>query len=109
MANVAPPMRISVTMKVYFRPIISPIRPKNNAPNGRTTKPAAKVAKVAKKEAVAFSFGKNWVEIILAKLPKIKKSYHSMSVPTVEAAMMATNSLVEVLGWVSSIIIQAKR
>ena len=71
MAKVAPPINISVTMKVYFRPIKSPNLPKNKAPNGRTTKPAAKVAKVDRKAAVGFSFGKNWVEIIVARLPKM--------------------------------------
>ena len=71
MAKVDPPIRTSVTMKVYFLPIKSPNRPKNNAPNGRTTRPAAKVASVAKKAIAAFSFGKNWEEIIVARLPKI--------------------------------------
>jgi hypothetical protein len=58
-------------MKVYFLPIKSPNLPKNNEPNGLTIKPAANVAKVARKAAVGFSFGKNWVEIMVAKLPKI--------------------------------------
>ena len=71
MANVEPPMSSIVIMKVYFRPIISPKRPKNKAPKGRTTNPAAKVARVARKAVVAFSFGKNWVDIIVARLPKI--------------------------------------
>ena len=58
-------------MKVYLRPMRSPSRPKNKAPNGRTTKPAAKVAKVLKKAAVGFPAGKNLVEIMVAKLPNI--------------------------------------
>ena len=58
-------------MKVNFRPIKSPNLPKNKAPNGRTTKPAAKVAKVERKAAVSFPGGKNLMEIIVAKLPKI--------------------------------------
>ncbi|MNX58307.1 hypothetical protein D3C86_891440 [compost metagenome] len=80
-------MSISVTIKVYLRPIISPSRPKNNAPKGRTTNPAAKVANVDRKAAVGLSEGKNFVEITMERLPKIKKSYHSMSVPMEEAPM----------------------
>jgi hypothetical protein len=49
----------------------SPRRPKKSAPNGRTTNPAANVAKVDKKAAVGFSEGKNFVEIVVAKLPKM--------------------------------------
>ena len=97
MAMVEPPINTSVIMKVYLRPIISPILPKTNAPNGRTTKPAEKVANVAKKAAAGFSFGKNSVEIIVARLPKIKKSYHSMIVPTEDAAMIGINLLLEFL------------
>lgn len=58
-------------MKVYFLPIKSPSLPKNRAPKGRTTNPAAKVAKVDKKAAVGLSDGKNFVEITTAKLPKM--------------------------------------
>lgn len=61
-------------MKVYLRPIKSPKRPKNNAPNGRTTNPAANVASVDKNPAVGLSVGKNLVEIIVAKLPKTLNS-----------------------------------
>ena len=39
-------MRISVRRNVYFRPTRSPRRPKTNAPNGLTIRPAAKVARV---------------------------------------------------------------
>lgn len=76
---------------------MSPILPKNKAPNGLTTRPAENVASVAKKAATGFSFGKNSVEIIVARLPKIKKSYHSISVPTVDAAMIGINLLLEVI------------
>ena len=41
------PMIVIVRRKVYFRPIRSPIRPKTMAPNGRTTKPMANVARNA--------------------------------------------------------------
>ena len=60
-----------VTKKVYFLPIKSPNLPKNNAPNGLTTKPAAKVANVDKNAAVGLSAGKNFVDNTTAKLPKI--------------------------------------
>lgn len=60
-----------VTKKVYFLPIISPNLPKNKAPKGLTTKPAAKVAKVERNAAVGLSAGKNFVERTTAKLPKI--------------------------------------
>ena len=95
MATVEPPINTSVIIKVYLRPIISPILPNTNAPNGRTTRPAEKVANVARKAATGFSFGKNCVEIIVAKLPKIKKSYHSMIVPTEDAAMIEIRLLLE--------------
>jgi hypothetical protein len=69
--KVAPPINKSVTMNVYLRPIKSPNLPKNNAPNGLTTKPAANVANVLKNAAVGLSCGKNLVDITVAKLPKI--------------------------------------
>ena len=69
--KVAPPMSTKVTMKVYFRPIKSPSLPKKSAPKGRTTKPAANVAKVLRKAAVGLSCGKNFVEITVARLPNI--------------------------------------
>ena len=50
--KVEPPINNNVTMKVYFLPIMSPNLPKNKAPKGLTTKPAAKVARVDKKAAV---------------------------------------------------------
>lgn len=42
------PISRSVTKKVYSRPIRSLKRPKNNAPKGRTIKPAANVPKAAR-------------------------------------------------------------
>jgi len=66
----------------------SPNLPNINAPRGRTINPAEKVASVARKEAVGFSFGKKVVEMMVARLPNKKKSYHSMRVPADEARMM---------------------
>src|SRR5690606_30996579 len=88
-------MSTNVTIKVYFLPMISPNQSKNNAPKGRTTKPAAKVAKVDKKAAVGLSAGKNLVEMTTDKLPKIKKSYHSINVPKEEAPMTFQIPLVD--------------
>ena len=64
-------MMMSVSMKVYLRPMRSPNLPNTNAPNGRTIKPAAKVANVESNAAVGFVFGKNWPAITVARLPKI--------------------------------------
>jgi hypothetical protein len=60
-------------MNVYFLPIRSPRRPKNKAPKGLTIKPAANVANVERNESVSFPGpdGKNFVEIIVARLPKM--------------------------------------
>ena len=56
---------------MYFLPIKSPNLPKNNAPKGLTTKPAANVAKVDRKAAVGLSAGKNFVARTIARLPKM--------------------------------------
>ena len=44
-----------VTRKVYFRPIMSPSRPKSSAPNGRTARPAAKAISAKMKAGVGFA------------------------------------------------------
>lgn len=49
----------------------SPSLPKNNAPNGLTTKPAAKVASVLNNAAVWLPEGKNLVDMMVARLPNI--------------------------------------
>ena len=69
--NVELPIKTRVSKKVYFLPIKSPSLPKTNAPNGRTKKPAAKMASVLSNAAVSFPSGKNCVEIVLASMPKI--------------------------------------
>ena len=53
------PMIMMVTRKVYLRPIMSPSRPKNSAPNGRTAKPAAKAISAKMKAAVGLTPEKN--------------------------------------------------
>ena len=71
MRKVEPPINTSVSRKVYFLPMMSPRRPNTNAPNGRTIKPAAKVARVDSKAAVGFVSGKNFCEMIVDRLPKM--------------------------------------
>ena len=67
MAKVEPPINMSVTRKVYFLPTRSPNLPNTMAPNGRTTKPAAKVASVERNAAVGLVCGKNCCDRIVAK------------------------------------------
>ena len=71
MAIVEPPMMSSVTKNAYLRPITSPTRPKTSAPNGRTMKPVAKVARVESNATSSSPLGKNALEMIVARLPKI--------------------------------------
>jgi len=75
---------------------MSPNLPNINAPRGLTINPAEKVARVARNEAEGLSFGKKFVEMTVARLPKIKKSYHSISVPTEDAVMTEMRLLREV-------------
>ena len=63
------PMIVIVSRNVNFRPVRSPIRPKNAAPKGRTAKPAPKVASDARSAAVSLPLGKNCVEKNAARTP----------------------------------------
>ena len=85
MAKVAPPIRLTVVRKVALRPIRSPITPKMIAPSGRKAKPAANRPSAAISAEVASSPAKNTLEMTVARLPKMKKSYHSNAVPADEA------------------------
>jgi hypothetical protein len=69
-AAVATPMIRSVTMKAYFRPTMSPMRPNTSAPSGRTAKPAPNVANVFRNAAVSLELGKNKGARIGASVPK---------------------------------------
>ena len=60
---------VIVTRNVNLRPMMSPIRPKTAAPNGRTAKPAPNAASEARSAAVSFPFGKNCVEKNAASTP----------------------------------------
>jgi hypothetical protein len=71
MAKVDPPISTRVTINVYFRPTRSPNLPKTIAPKGRTINPAANAASVERNATVGEPFGKNWVDNIVARLPKI--------------------------------------
>jgi hypothetical protein len=62
-------MIVMVRRKVNLRPVRSPSRPKNAAPNGRTAKPAPNVAREARRAAVSLPFGKNCVEKNAARTP----------------------------------------
>ena len=63
------PMIVMVTRKVYLRPTMSPSRPKNSAPNGRTAKPAAKPSSVKMKPAVGFTPEKKLALMFAASEP----------------------------------------
>jgi len=62
-------MSVIVTRNVNFRPMMSPIRPKNAAPNGRTAKPAPKVASDERSAATSLPGGKNCVAKNAASTP----------------------------------------
>jgi hypothetical protein len=68
---VARPMPVRVTMKVYFRPTLSPSQPNTNAPSGRIRKPTEKIATVLRNAATGWPFSKNLTARIDARLPKI--------------------------------------
>ena len=87
-------MRI-VTSNVYFRPIMSPMRPNTRAPNGRMMKPAEKARRAKIRPVVGSVFEKNKRPTIGAIAPKRMKSYHSNTVPMQDAAMILISSLVK--------------
>jgi hypothetical protein len=80
-AKVAPPIKVIVIRKTGLLPIRSPSEPKNAAPRGRTTIPAPKVAKLARRPVIGSELGKNNGAKATARVAKVKKSYHSKKVP----------------------------
>ncbi len=60
MRNVLEPIRVMHIRKVVLRPIMSPMRPKNSAPNGRTAKPAAKASSAKMKPTFAGTLEKKY-------------------------------------------------
>ncbi|MNM59475.1 hypothetical protein D3C81_707290 [compost metagenome] len=81
------PMIRMVTRKVYLRPMRSPRLPKKAAPNGRTKKPAAKASRAKIMPVVSLTPLKNCLAMIAASEPYRKKSYHSKTVPRLDAKM----------------------
>jgi hypothetical protein len=63
--------------------------PKNSAPNGRTTKPAAKAPRAKINPALSLPAVKCFA-MTEASAPNRKKSYHSNTVPIDEAATTRT-------------------
>ena len=62
-------MMMSVTRKLYLRPIRSPRLPKTSAPKGRTTNPAANASSAAMKASRSSSAEKNFAAMIAASEP----------------------------------------
>jgi hypothetical protein len=58
-----------VMRKVYFRPTISPIRPKKRAPKGRIAKPAANARRAKTNPAVSLMPEKNCRLMMPAREP----------------------------------------
>src|SRR4051812_2057388 len=85
MRKVAVPIRLTVTRNAPLRPRRSPMTPKISAPSGRNAKPAANSASAASRAGVGASPEKKTLEMTGARLPKMKKSYHSNAVPADEA------------------------
>src|SRR6476661_8356883 len=94
MEVVAPPMMMRVMRKVYLRPIRSPMRPKTIAPKGRTANPPQNVSRPTSSERIGSpaALGKKKGEMIGVRVPKMKKSYQSITVPA-DAAVMISGSL----------------
>ena len=71
---------------MVFRPLRSPMWPKIIPPTGRATNPTANEANAASVPANSEKVGKNSRPKTSADaVPKMKKSYHSMEVPTMLA------------------------
>ena len=90
------PMIRMVTRKVYLRPMRSPRLPKKAAPNGRTKKPAANASRAKIMPVVSLTPLKNCLAMMAASEPYRKKSYHSKTVPRLEAKMTFLWPLVRV-------------
>jgi hypothetical protein len=75
MREVPRPISTMVTRKVYFRPKVSPKRPKMSAPSGRTANPAANANNVNTNAAEGLTPEKNLVAKIVLSVPYTKKSY----------------------------------
>src|SRR5690606_27964235 len=85
--NVGTPISASVTRNVFFRPSRSPKNPKTIAPKGLTAKPAANASKARTNAVVSLTCEKKFRLITTANAPYRKKSNHSNTEATEEAAM----------------------
>ncbi len=86
MPKVAPPISETQIRNAALRPKRSPTRPKISAPSGRNANPTPNSASAAIWPAVGPSWAKKFFEMIVRRLPKTKKSYHSNAVLAQEAA-----------------------
>src|SRR3954462_4075908 len=93
MRKVEVPIRLTVMRKAPLRPRRSPMTPKISAPSGRNAKPAANKPSAAMSAGVGSSPAKKTLEMTGARLPKMKKSYHSKAVPADDA--MTTRAIDE--------------
>ena len=67
--KVETPMMTMVIRNVYLRPIRSPSRPKNRAPNGRTRKPAANASNAKTLRVASGNDEKNCAPMMAASEP----------------------------------------
>src|ERR1700691_6404766 len=100
--RVASPIRNMDIRKVYLRPTKSPRRPKNAAPTGRTTNPTANAIRANMNPVASSMPEKNCFEIVAAREPYRKKSYHSKTVPS-DAAKSSFGSTVRIGGNASAV------
>jgi hypothetical protein len=87
MQKVAPPMIETQIRNAALRPKRSPTRPKISAPSGRKANPTPKSASAAICPAVGPSAANKFFDMIVKRLPKMKKSYHSNDVLAADAAI----------------------
>lgn len=92
--NVAPtPMTIILKRNANFRPTRSPSLPNTAPPNGLTAAPDTNAAKAAKSERAGVELGKKTRDRTTTRDPYTKRSYHSITLPRVDA-MVTKGSLV---------------
>ncbi len=81
-----PPISTRENTSIFLRPIRSPKCPKTIAPAGRDTNATPNVANAASVPDSGLNDGKNaFPNTRAAAVPKMKKSYHSIAVPTKDA------------------------
>ncbi|MGF6967772.1 hypothetical protein OKW43_004800 [Paraburkholderia sp. WC7.3g] len=73
------------SVRPALRPLRSAYMPSRIPPSGRTTKPAPNVAVVSISAAYSLSLGKNCFAMVIDRNPNTTKSYHSSTLPSVDA------------------------